>query len=214
MITLETGAVLQRSSEALDGIPYVHTGSAALHLTWCVSLQIDHGPEHFVFPSTLSPQDVARGYPRCRVIFACPFLRGRLSLTALDGKLTRCRPLAGSTVESFGRTAVSLSSNVLASCSSPASLSIRPVGTTLVRRSNPRIMTKSMAKCLSIPVGARGFVTESNTRLQSTIRMAEETLDVCVSVCRTKKKKQRSSGGAHSRCTKPAPNTTASPGRG
>ena len=32
-----TGAVLQRSSEALDGIPYVHTGSAALHLTWCVS---------------------------------------------------------------------------------------------------------------------------------------------------------------------------------
>ena len=111
-----TGAVLQRSSEALDGIPYVHTGSAALHLTWCVSLQIDHGPEHFVFPSTLSPQDVARGYPRCRVIFAFPFLRGR------PGKLTRCRPLAGSTVESFGKTAVSLSSNVLASCSPPACL--------------------------------------------------------------------------------------------
>ena len=127
VITLETGAVLQRSSEALDGIPYVHTGSAALHLTWCVSLQIDHGTQHFVSPSTLSPQDVARGYSRCRVIFV-PFLRGRLSLTALDGKLTRCRPLAGSTVESFGKTAVSLSSNVLASCSSPASLSIKPDG--------------------------------------------------------------------------------------
>ena len=70
---------------------------------------------------------------------------------------------------------------------SSVSLSIRPVGTMLVRRRNPRIMAKSMAKCLSIPVGARGFVTESNTRLQSTIRMAEETLDVCVSVCRTKK---------------------------
>ena len=49
-----------------------------------------------------------------------------------------------------------------------------------------------MAKCLSIPVGARGFVTESNTRLQSTIRMAEETLYVFL-FAETKSTKQRSS---------------------
>ena len=129
----------------------------------CLSLQIDSGPEHFVFHHRRCHHwNVACGHPRCKVIFAFPFLREKFSVTAPDGKITRFRPLAGSTVDFFGKASVRLEKRpgkLLFSASVP-SIQRRA---TLTCRWQPRMMAKSTAQGLSIPVDAPCLVTKPNT---------------------------------------------------